>query len=73
MKKVIQFTIKVEIDDDNVGVEIIDVDAYENNELPQHSESVDTSITTFSIEGGDFTTNSTYHGSEEEWYITYKE
>lgn len=70
MKKIIEFTVRMEIDDQNlIDIDIIDLDEHSVNDV---APKIDPGITTFSVEGGDFISNIAYHGSEEEWYITYK-
>lgn len=68
MKKIIQITLNIEVDDSQVSVDLVDI-IEDNIDTVKYT---DPGVTTFSVEGGDFYSNIAYHGSEEEWYITYK-
>lgn len=68
MKKVIQITLNIEVDDNQISVDLVDI----NEENTEMLKTTDPEVTSFSVQGGDFVSNIAYHGSEEEWYITYK-
>jgi hypothetical protein len=68
MKKKLEFKLSITVDDDYVSVELGDLD----DNLPATADYNQTLSTSISIKDTTYVTGSTWHGSEEMWYTTYK-
>jgi hypothetical protein len=68
MKKVVEFILRIETDETGTDVQIIQLDEENKPASPPYQGPLDVTV-----DNVDFVTTTTYHGSEEEWYITYKE
>lgn len=68
MKKIVEFVLRLEIDETGVDVQIVGGDILDEPNTPVYDGPLDATV-----DIGEYVSNIAYHGSEEEWYITYKE
>jgi hypothetical protein len=70
MKKTLEFKLLVTIENDTLSVEVTNVDD-DLPVMPDYKGSLNVSVNVDNE--NTYNTSSTWHGSEEMWYTTYKE